>query len=438
MSLIAFDLTRLFLGPLSASPRGIDRVDYLLARHFFPDGASAHLGVLATPWGVRAFPAARVMRGLDHLARLWGEREDAHDHDRLNWLAQRLSGKGVDPFRRIAGRLGRRDKIARMLRHLRATGIAGGHSVVHALPRGAMYLNTGQISLAVPGFFRWLDHRPDVTAAFMLHDTIPLDMPEKVSPSSVAHHARMIRTTARHAHALITTTRHANRQVMRALAREGRERLPILVRGLPLSESFSYGGRAPEWLARHSYFVVCSTIEPRKNHALLFEVWRQLVERDAKAAPHLVVVGGRGWKSDEILRRVDTPRLHARIHHVSGLSTPALGRLMQGAQALLSPSLAEGFGLPVLEAGMLGVPVFASDIPSHREIVRPGMQLLPPHDAQAWLDAIVRHRRPENRLPEAMVPPADRDEKAYARDIQAFLQHCASERLAGRLSPSLH
>jgi hypothetical protein len=46
---IAYDLTRLFLGPLSQSPRGIDRVDVALANAFFSEDKTVNLGILPTP-----------------------------------------------------------------------------------------------------------------------------------------------------------------------------------------------------------------------------------------------------------------------------------------------------------------------------------------------------------------------------------------------------
>ncbi|WDF72751.1 glycosyltransferase [Novosphingobium sp. KACC 22771] len=429
---IAYDLTRLFLGPLSLSPRGIDRVDVALANHFFFNSKIESLGILPTPWGIRVFNADMVRRGLDHLHHIWAERigegEDPHWHG----LVAALTGQGdisrPPPRRKPAGLI---TKTQRMWTHLRQTGIALGRSV-GTLPHGAIYVNIGQIGLAVPVFHQWLANRRDITAAFMLHDTIPLEYPQFVSPSSVTHHARMVQTTLERADLVITTTRHASETIMATMARMGRSDMPIHVRGLPLPQALGMPRSADPALAGRHYFLTCSTIEPRKNHGLLIDVWRRIIARMGAAAPHLVIVGSPGRHAETILGEISgDPALARHIHHVSGLSSPALGRLTLGAAAMLCPSYAEGFGLSVLEANALGVPTIASDIASHREIANAQTRLLPPDDRHAWEDAIMDcgpgMLRTTPTIPEAMT------EAAYCHDIAAFLDNFAQTKHKGAM-----
>jgi glycosyltransferase involved in cell wall biosynthesis len=427
---IAYDLTRLFLGPCSQSPRGIDRVDIALADHFFASAASRHMGVLPTPWGMRIFSADLVRRGLDHLHEIWSETID--DCDDRRWRDLRdvmVSNKRRDyPFNGLRmKRLSLAQKATRMFAHLRRTGVCPGRGVIKNLPRGSVYLNIGQIGLAVPAFHGWLQHRPDVTAVFMLHDAIPLQYPTFVEPKSVAHHARMVRTTATHADAIITTTEHALRSVQAALERLNRWRMPALVRGLPLPDSFVEARRSHPDLAGLRYFVTCSTVEPRKNHALLINLWRRLVGKMGDGAPHLVIVGSRGWNAEAILALSASPLLRGRVHHVSGLSTPALARLILGASAVLCPSLAEGFGLTVLEGNALGVPTIASDIAAHREVAGPTTKLLPCDDEHAWERAILAcDAAGSRRTPD--IPPSARIDSWLPDDIAAFLERSAAHK----------
>jgi glycosyltransferase involved in cell wall biosynthesis len=432
LPVIGFDVTRLFLGPLSRSPRGIDRIDLALAHHLFADDASPHLGILPTPWGVRAYEAARIRRGLDHLDALWSESASAEADPQWRNVSGWLRGEVPS---RAATRGGHFGKGARLARELRATGFAFGKAVRLALPRGAIYLNVGQIGLAVPAFHAWLHQRPDITAVHMLHDVIPLDHPELVEPASRAHHLRMVKTAARQADGLIVTTEHARERVSAELLRhrcDPRQALaPTLVRGLPLPRAFRQPRTSDPALANVRYFVACGSIEPRKNHALLFEVWRRLRARLGAATPRLVLVGAPGWQSEAILRPLAQDReLGEVIHHFAGLSSPALARLMLGAAAVLCPSRAEGFGLPLLEANALGVPVIASDIPSHREVAREGTILLACDDPEGWTQAVAAHEAGGSR----QTPPVADDgcEQAYCLDILAFLAECASRRAAAR------
>ena len=115
-------------------------------------------------------------------------------------------------------------------------------------------------------------------------------------------------------------------------------------------------------LAASPYFVVLGTIEPRKNHLLLLNIWRRLAEQQ-RSPPKLVIIGTRGWENEQVLDVLDRSVL-VRPHVVegSGMGDRGLMRLLANARALLMPSFAEGYGLPVVEALSLGTPVVASDI----------------------------------------------------------------------------
>lgn len=425
---IAYDLTRLFLGPLSLSPRGIDRVDVALANHFFQQDNSRNIGILPTPWGIRAFHAGMVRRGLDHLHHIWAERIDEAGDPCWQGLVNILNGRSEATLRaarrkplRITG------KTFRMLTHLRHTGVGLGRPVA-ALPHGSIYLNIGQIGLAVPAFHRWLSHRPDVTAAFMLHDTIPLKYPQFVSPSSAKDHASMVRTAVERADLVITTTQHARESIVGSMEQMGRTDMPIYVRGLPLPEALAIPRSADPALAGQYYFLTCSTVEPRKNHALLIEVWRRIIARMGDKAPQLVIVGSRGRHAEAILGAIaGDEALSRHIHHVSGLSSPALGRLTLGAAAMLCPSHAEGFGLSVLEANALGVPTIASDIAAHREIASADTCLLPPDDPAGWEQAVLSHGRGGMRHTPSI--PKALGEQAYCQDIATFIDNFAQNRI---------
>ena len=104
--------------------------------------------------------------------------------------------------------------------------------------------------------------------------------------------------------------------------------------------------------------------EPRKRLTFVDEVVAALPE-EVRADLNLVQVGS-----------------HVR------LSDQQLIAAYQRAEALLFPSVAEGFGLPVLEAMAAGSPVLCADLPAHNEVADPSM-LLPADDIAAWVDAIV-------------------------------------------------
>ena len=235
---LVYDLIRTFVGPLFATPRGIDRVDFLLARHFSQDSRRNFFGILPTPWGMRVYEADRVQRGLARLEELWAETtEPANDLAYQN-LVGAIAGRGSNGPSSPRNALGGLRRGQRMASLLAAAGFSFGRSAIASVPENAIYFNVGHYTLAMPQFLAWLDKRRDVKPVLMLHDTIPLDGPELVSPDSARHHATMVRSVARYGAGLIVTTAHARDTILRALAAAGRSGIRTLSIALPLAEAF--------------------------------------------------------------------------------------------------------------------------------------------------------------------------------------------------------
>ncbi len=115
------------------------------------------------------------------------------------------------------------------------------------------------------------------------------------------------------------------------------------------------------------FFLGVGTLEPRKGYDLALdamdELWRS--EIDAR----FVIVGRYGWMSTALQRRVLKHEQYGkRLHWLQNASDGDLDFLYNNARALVFPSLAEGFGLPIMEAANHGLPVIASDIPVFREL----------------------------------------------------------------------
>jgi glycosyltransferase involved in cell wall biosynthesis len=398
---IVYDLIRTFVAPaLTATPRGIDRIDFLLARHFSRDERFDFVGVLPTPWGMRLYDADRVQRGLERLEELWSETTGAADDVGYKQVVDALAGGPVKAQARPTDRLTGFRRGQRMASLLSATGFAFGRSAVKSVPKDSAYVSIGHHSLAMPIFMAWLDRRHDVKPILMLHDVIPLEAPEFVSPSGVRSHATMVKSVAHHAAGLIVTTAHARETILAALAAVGRSEIKTLSVALPLAESFDSPARPEPRLEKIPYFVACGVVDPRKNHLLLLNVWRQLCASE-EPAPHLVVIGSVGARGGSILdQMLRCEATRGRIHHVAGLSTAGMKSLIASSLGMLAPSFAEGYGLPIVEALYLGVPVVASDIPAHREIAGHAAMLLDPIDGPAWRSAITalsaRQSRPPN------------------------------------------
>ena len=107
------------------------------------------------------------------------------------------------------------------------------------------------------------------------------------------------------------------------------------------------------------YFLFVGTLEPRKNLPRLLRAYRRYSLGNPGALP-LKIAGGAGWGKQDIAGLVDELALADRVQLMGKVDDAALQRLYGGAYALLMPSLYEGFGLPVVEALSMGVPVITS------------------------------------------------------------------------------
>ncbi len=121
-----------------------------------------------------------------------------------------------------------------------------------------------------------------------------------------------------------------------------------------------FGKREPEYL-------MVSTIEPRKNHAYLLDAFDRLWAQGSTA--RLCIIGKVGWKCDALIERIHKHPLHGkRLFMFNRINDRSLEYAYSHARALVFPSHAEGFGLPLVEAMQRGLPVMASDIPVFREV----------------------------------------------------------------------
>ena len=127
----------------------------------------------------------------------------------------------------------------------------------------------------------------------------------------------------------------------------------------------------PEPLASlqpHQFWLSVGTLEPRKNHRRLLQAYARLKTRLKQNMP-LVLVGDRGWLMDDFAQMLEEFSLQQDIIQLGYVDDTTLQWLYQHCFAFIYPSLFEGFGLPVLEAMSLGVPVIASRVTSIPEIV---------------------------------------------------------------------
>ena len=154
-----------------------------------------------------------------------------------------------------------------------------------------------------------------------------------------------------------------------AYAREQAVTLPTAVVPIPIGTDLSLasgdaGTRRGERLPSiGSYALIVATIEIRKNHLLLFRVWRRLLkELPRERVPTLVFAGRVGWLVDDLMQQIaNTDYLDGKLQIIENPSDEELAALYSGCLFTLFPSLYEGWGLPVTESLSFGKPCFISN-----------------------------------------------------------------------------
>ncbi len=362
---VILDISRLLSRSFHAAPTGIDRVEFVYARELLermPDRL--------------AFAAVHPAGGY------YGRLDPAAVRQFLAFTAARW--RNTDAVDEQAGK-------AAVIRHLIALR---PRPVPRAIgPR--VYLQVSPHHLDDAEQVGAILRAEGARFVTLVHDVIPLTHPEFARPQGAEEHRRRVRTIDHYADGIIGNSQ----ATLDALALH-------MTRGLDGRHLCvaHFGADPPDLVAEGShavpdrpYFVYISTIEPRKNHLLLLNVWRRMVERLGDAAPMLVLIGRRGWENENVIDMLERAEiLRDHVIEAGGVSDNEMHALVAGARAMVMPSFEEGFGIPVIEALSAGVPVICSDIVAHREVGGHAPDYLDPLDGLGWLRIIDAYRQPHS------------------------------------------
>jgi glycosyltransferase involved in cell wall biosynthesis len=147
----------------------------------------------------------------------------------------------------------------------------------------------------------------------------------------------------------------------------------------------------PQFAIAEKFILCVGTVEVRKNHSLLYYVYKLSQERHIKL-PQLIIVGGSGWFSGDIQYLIkNDPAIQGHITIAHGLDDAQLAWLYKNCQFTVYPSMYEGWGLPIAESLAYGKLCLASHTSSMTEIAGDMIDYFSPYNSEECLDKITSY-----------------------------------------------
>ncbi len=230
-------------------------------------------------------------------------------------------------------------------------------------------------------------------AVVTVHDLIPLSDPQFCEPHHIRYCKRRVPASLRRANAIIAVSAHTKELVEERFGLPA-ERIHCIPNGVHQRFRPPYDVQvADPTLSRYGirgpYLLFVGTIEPRKNLVRLVQAFGRAAW-GAVREHTLVIVGKPAWDTARVTAAIDGLGRGVRVLRPGHVDAEDLPALYGAATALLFPSLAEGFGIPALEAMACGCPVLTSAIPPLSELVADAALTVDPWDTDAIADGIRR------------------------------------------------
>lgn len=218
------------------------------------------------------------------------------------------------------------------------------------------------IELAHFGPFRLKKHIRRIT---VIHDLTPITYPQFHSTMSTVMHQRLMPGVMQKATSIIANSQHTLSEINR-MYKVDTERIHVVYPKLYKTYTDDQVDEYETIVGDSNFILSVGTIEPRKDYVTLIKAFDRIAERFPSYK--LVIAGQSGWKNQAFFTTLEGLSCKDRIIVTGYVNRKTLNSLYTHAQLYANASIAEGFGLPILEAMSYGTPMVLSDIPTYREI----------------------------------------------------------------------
>jgi glycosyltransferase involved in cell wall biosynthesis len=225
----------------------------------------------------------------------------------------------------------------------------------------------------------------------MVHDVAYLRYPEHLPPRIRAFYKKWMPRFLAYTDHIITVSEFSKKELMAGYQIPD-DKISVVYNGVtdiykPLDQEASERARK-RFAGGHPYFLYLGAIHPRKNVKTLIHAFEQF---KSKTAHHhqLVIAGRASWHTEDVFEAIEKSPFKCSIHLPGYVPTADAVHLVGGAEAMIYPSVYEGFGIPLVEAMACGVPVICSNVSSLPEVAGNAALLFEPHD----IDALALHMK---------------------------------------------
>jgi glycosyltransferase involved in cell wall biosynthesis len=152
-------------------------------------------------------------------------------------------------------------------------------------------------------------------------------------------------------------------------------------------------------LLNDKYIVYLASFEPRKNHQLIIDAYKLMIERKEKSIPKIYLVGTSGWKNKTIIEQINSDqKLKKHIKILRNVNDTDLTALFQNSLFSIYPSLYEGWGLPIRESLKNGKFCLSSNTSSMMEAGGQFVEYIEPNNPAKWVTSIIKYSQDKESL----------------------------------------